>query len=113
VRVRVCVRVRACVRVRVRVRMCHTGHSGIVFSLEAAGGFGSAAACTVAAVGWQLVLEYYWHRMMHLPFFYRRFHKVLSLCIILQHSASHCNTLHRTATHFRVPLAPHDASACF
>jgi len=52
------------------------GHSGIVFSLEAAGGLGSAAACTVAAVGWQLVLEYYWHRMMHLPFFYRRFHKM-------------------------------------
>ena len=24
---------------------------------------------------WQSVLEYYWHRMMHLPYFYTRFHK--------------------------------------
>lgn len=28
------------------------------------------------AVAWQAFLEYYWHRLMHLPWFYRRFHKL-------------------------------------
>lgn len=27
------------------------------------------------AVVYQSVVEYYWHRLMHLPFFYKRFHK--------------------------------------
>ena len=35
-----------------------------------------AVLTAVAAVTWQLVWEYYWHRLMHLPPFYRRFHKV-------------------------------------
>lgn len=26
-------------------------------------------------VCWQCIIEYYWHRMMHLPFFYKLFHK--------------------------------------
>mmetsp|Transcript_4795 Transcript_4795/g.30408 ORF Transcript_4795/g.30408 Transcript_4795/m.30408 type:complete len:270 (+) Transcript_4795:2589-3398(+) len=30
----------------------------------------------VKAVAWQALLEYYWHRLMHLPWFYRRFHKL-------------------------------------
>lgn len=29
----------------------------------------------VWAVIWQCVVEYYWHRLMHLPYFYKAFHK--------------------------------------
>ena len=25
---------------------------------------------------YQTIIEYYWHRMMHLPFFYKNFHKL-------------------------------------
>ena len=52
------------------------GLSGIAFSLEDAGGVGRGALTTLGAFAWQSVLEYYWHRMMHLPAFYRRFHKM-------------------------------------
>ena len=52
------------------------GQSGIVFSLDDAGGWATAFLTAIAAVAWQLVWEYYWHRLMHLPAFYRRFHKV-------------------------------------
>ncbi len=30
----------------------------------------------IVACFWQCVVEYYWHRAMHLPFFYKRFHKI-------------------------------------
>ena len=40
-----------------------------------------AVLTAVAAVTWQLVWEYYWHRLMHLPALYRRFHKVF-VCIL-------------------------------
>ena len=52
------------------------GSSGITFDVDQAGGVGFAALSTVGAICWQLVLEYYWHRLMHLPPFYKRFHKV-------------------------------------
>ena len=53
------------------------GRSGIVFSsVEETGGWGAVALATGGAIAWQLVWEYYWHRMMHLPWFYRRFHKM-------------------------------------
>eukprot|EP00802_Teleaulax_amphioxeia_P022850 Tamp_23344.p1 GENE.Tamp_23344~~Tamp_23344.p1 ORF type:complete len:292 (+),score=35.44 Tamp_23344:48-923(+) len=52
------------------------GQSGIVFSLDDAGGWATAFLTAIAAVAWQLVWEYYWHRLMHLPAFYRRFHKM-------------------------------------
>lgn len=29
-----------------------------------------------AAILWESVLEYYWHRLMHVPLFYSRFHKL-------------------------------------
>ena len=57
------------------------GRSGIVFSLDEAGGWAMAVITAVAAVTWQLVWEYYWHRLMHLPAFYRRLHKVV-VCIL-------------------------------
>ena len=59
--------------------VCHAtacGSSGIKFDIQEAGGLGSTILSTLAAVCWQSVLEYYWHRMMHLPPFYKRFHKV-------------------------------------
>lgn len=31
---------------------------------------------TLLPVVWQCVLEYSWHRTMHLPWFYKRFHKL-------------------------------------
>lgn len=30
----------------------------------------------ITAVTSQSIIEYYWHRMMHLPFFYKNFHKI-------------------------------------
>jgi len=48
------------------------GHSGICFgdiSLP------SLVVEVSLAVAWQCVVEYYWHRMQHLPFFYRHMHK--------------------------------------
>ena len=53
------------------------GASGITFDVEKAGGVAFAALSTVGAICWQLVLEYYWHRLMHLPAMYKRFHKVV------------------------------------
>jgi sterol desaturase/sphingolipid hydroxylase (fatty acid hydroxylase superfamily) len=53
-----------------------TGQNRLVFSVDAAGGLTSAAAFTCFALLWQSVIEYYWHRLMHLPWFYKRFHKV-------------------------------------
>jgi sterol desaturase/sphingolipid hydroxylase (fatty acid hydroxylase superfamily) len=52
------------------------GKSRLVFSIDAAGGLASAAVFTCLAVLWESVIEYYWHRLMHLPWFYKRFHKV-------------------------------------
>ena len=66
------------------------GQSGIVFTLDDAGGWAAAVLTAVAAVAWQLVLEYYWHRLMHLPAFYRRFHKVCaSVCACLSVPPAH------------------------
>jgi sterol desaturase/sphingolipid hydroxylase (fatty acid hydroxylase superfamily) len=53
-----------------------TGKNRLVFSVDAAGGLTSAVAFTCLALLWESVIEYYWHRMMHLPWFYKRFHKV-------------------------------------
>jgi hypothetical protein len=38
------------------------------------------AAWTVAALVWQTALEYYHHRIQHLPFMYRRTHKLHHAC---------------------------------
>jgi sterol desaturase/sphingolipid hydroxylase (fatty acid hydroxylase superfamily) len=53
-----------------------TGKSRLVFSVDAAGGLANAAIVTCLAVLWESVIEYYWHRLMHVPWFYKRFHKV-------------------------------------
>jgi len=56
--------------------LCRTGRSRMVFSVADGGGLLGCAATTLGAVAYQLFVEYYWHRLMHLPWFYKRFHKM-------------------------------------
>ena len=53
-----------------------SGSTRLLFDWKAAGRLSGVVGTFCLAVGWQSVLEYYWHRLMHVPFFYKNFHKV-------------------------------------
>ena len=57
-------------------QLAMSGRTLLVFDLSAAGGWLGAAVTTVLAILWQSIVEYYWHRLMHVPFMYKRFHKI-------------------------------------
>ena len=52
------------------------GNTRLAFSIEEAGGLLGILVWTSASFLWESIIEYYWHRMMHLPWFYKRFHKI-------------------------------------
>jgi sterol desaturase/sphingolipid hydroxylase (fatty acid hydroxylase superfamily) len=54
----------------------YDGRTMLVFNVADGGGLMGILFWTSCAVFWQSVIEYYWHRLLHLPFLYKRFHKV-------------------------------------
>ena len=52
------------------------GRTKLVFSLADGGGLSGVLIWTLISILWQSVIEYYWHRLLHFPWLYKRFHKV-------------------------------------
>eukprot|EP01103_Thecamoeba_quadrilineata_P003945 TRINITY_DN13679_c0_g1_i1.p1 TRINITY_DN13679_c0_g1~~TRINITY_DN13679_c0_g1_i1.p1 ORF type:complete len:265 (-),score=-6.77 TRINITY_DN13679_c0_g1_i1:8-802(-) len=57
-------------------QMIMMGKTKMYWTTEGRSFFELLFISTVLPVVWQCVIEYFWHRMMHLPWFYKRFHKL-------------------------------------
>ncbi|CAM9701256.1 unnamed protein product, partial [Discosporangium mesarthrocarpum] len=55
--------------------VCHLIASGKTRVHWETTGYAQVAAGLAGSLAWQCVLEYYWHRLMHLPVVYARLHK--------------------------------------